>query len=87
MSTILNIVASEILDSRGNPTVFVEVTSQLGTFQASVPSGASTGEKEACELRDDDPSRYHGKGVLKAIANVNGPILQALKGTWVFGRL
>ncbi len=69
---IENIHAREILDSRGNPTVEVEVTLESGLVgRASVPSGASTGENEALELRDGDPKRYGGKGVLKAAANIN----------------
>jgi hypothetical protein len=67
MSQIVSIHAREILDSRGNPTIEVEVTTQSGYFgRASVPSGASTGENEALELRDGDKTRYLGKGVLKA---------------------
>jgi len=73
--------AREILDSRGNPTVEVDVILQDGSFgRAAVPSGASTGEHEAVELRDGDKSRYMGKGVLKAVANVNGEIAKAIKG-------
>ena len=63
--------ACEILDSRGNPTVEVEGDTKQGTFRASVPSGASTGIYEACELRDNDKSRYLGKGCLQAVKNVN----------------
>ena len=71
----------EILDSRGNPTVEVEVTLDGGAFgRAGVPSGASTGEREALELRDGDKGRYLGKGVRKAVANVNGPIANAITG-------
>ena len=71
----------EILDSRGNPTVEVDVTLEGGVMgRAAVPSGASTGEREALELRDGDTSRYLGKGVLKAVANVNGEIASALAG-------
>ena len=71
----------EILDSRGNPTVEVDVTLEGGVMgRAAVPSGASTGEREALELRDGDKSRYLGKGVLKAVANVNGEIASALAG-------
>jgi enolase len=70
MSTILDIKAREILDSRGNPTVEVDVITDRGTFRAAVPSGASTGIYEALELRDKDPKRYLGKGVLKAIENI-----------------
>lgn len=71
----------EILDSRGNPTVEVEVTLDDGTVgRAAVPSGASTGMYEACELRDGDKSRYGGKGVSKAVENVNGEIAEAMVG-------
>jgi enolase len=81
MTTITRIHAREILDSRGNPTLEAEVTLADGSFgRALVPSGASTGSKEAVELRDGDRTRYLGKGVLKAVANVNGPIAQALQG-------
>jgi enolase len=81
MSTINNIKAREILDSRGNPTVAVEVELKDGTRGiAAVPSGASTGKHEAVELRDGDKSRYNGKGVLRAVANVNGAIDRAIKG-------
>ena len=73
--------AREILDSRGNPTLEAEVTLSDGSFgRAAVPSGASTGSREAVELRDGDKSRYLGKGVRNAVANVNGPIAQTLKG-------
>ena len=78
---IRNIVGREILDSRGNPTVEVDVLLEDGTMgRASVPSGASTGIYEACELRDGDPSRYLGKGVAQAVQNVNGEIAAALAG-------
>ena len=78
---IQNIHAREILDSRGNPTVEVEVTLENGVMgRASVPSGASTGENEALELRDGDKSRYGGKGVAKAVANVNEKIAPAIVG-------
>jgi len=81
MTTITRIHAREILDSRGNPTLEAEVTLSDGSFgRAMVPSGASTGSKEAVELRDGDKTRYLGKGVTKAVANVNGPIAQALQG-------
>jgi enolase len=81
MSTIKNIKAREILDSRGNPTVAVEAELKDGTRgTAAVPSGASTGKHEAVELRDGDKSRYDGKGVLKAVANINGAIASAIKG-------
>lgn len=78
---IVDVMAREILDSRGNPTVEVEVTLDEGTVgRAAVPSGASTGMYEACELRDGDKSRYNGKGVLTAVENVNGEIAEALLG-------
>lgn len=81
MSRIKNIYAREILDSRGNPTVEVEVTLESGIKGvASVPSGASTGKNEAIELRDNDKNRYHGKGVLKAVNNVNEIIAPLLIG-------
>jgi enolase len=81
MSKIKNITAREILDSRGNPTLEVEVTLAEGTRgQAAVPSGASTGQHEALELRDGDKKRYGGKGVLKAVANVNTTIAKAITG-------
>src|SRR5438477_3599776 len=80
-TTIVAIHAREILDSRGNPTVEVEVRLESGALgRAAVPSGASTGEHEAWELRDGDKKRYGGKGVLRAIANVNDNIASALKG-------
>jgi enolase len=78
--SIKSIHAREILDSRGNPTVEVDVTTDRGLFRAAVPSGASTGIYEALELRDGDKSRYLGKGVLKAVANVNDVIAPALVG-------
>jgi enolase len=78
---IRNIVAREILDSRGNPTIEVDVRLERGTLgRAAVPSGASTGEHEAWELRDGDKTRFSGKGVKKALANVNDKIAPALKG-------
>ena len=81
MSIIASIYAREILDSRGNPTLEVDVTTSSGAFgRAAVPSGASTGAHEACELRDGDSRRYLGKGVLKAIAHVNGTIAESLVG-------
>lgn len=81
MSTIIDIHAREILDSRGNPTVEVDVTLEDGTFgRAAVPSGASTGAYEAVEKRDGDANRYKGKGVLDAVAAVNGEIAEALLG-------
>ncbi|MBT8473978.1 MAG: phosphopyruvate hydratase, partial [Alphaproteobacteria bacterium] len=81
MSTIIDILAREILDSRGNPTVEVDVILEDGTMgRAAVPSGASTGAHEAVEKRDGDKSRYMGKGVLEAVAAVNGEIAEALVG-------
>ncbi len=81
MTEIMSVVAREILDSRGNPTVEVDVLLDNGGFgRAAVPSGASTGEHEALELRDDDKGRYLGKGVLKAVENVNEKIAPALIG-------
>ena len=81
MTLIAKIHAREILDSRGNPTLEAEVTLDDGSFgRAMVPSGASTGSKEAVELRDGDKTRYLGKGVQHAVANVNGAIATALKG-------
>jgi enolase len=78
---IAKVHGREILDSRGNPTVEVDVTLEGGAFgRAAVPSGASTGEREALELRDGDKSRYGGKGVRKAVANVNGEIAKAIIG-------
>mgnify|MGYP000959959111 CR=1 FL=1 len=78
---ITRVHGREILDSRGNPTVEVEVTLDNGAWgRAAVPSGASTGEREALELRDGDTSRYLGKGVRKAVANVNGELAQAITG-------
>ena len=80
-TSIARIHAREILDSRGNPTVEVDVSLESGAFgRAAVPSGASTGEHEAVELRDGDGARYLGKGVLRAVANVNDEIAQALVG-------
>src|SRR6056297_2381285 len=81
MSEIIDVYAREILDSRGNPTVEVEVTLMSGASgSAAVPSGASTGENEAIELRDGDESRYLGKGVTKAVANVNEIIAPEMVG-------
>ena len=81
MSPIKDIRAREVMDSRGNPTVEAEVFLASGAMgRAAVPSGASTGVREAVELRDGDPRRYFGKGVLKAVANVDGPIRKALRG-------
>ena len=73
MTTIVDIIGREILDSRGNPTVEAEVLLEGGVIgRAAVPSGASTGEHEAVELRDGDSKRYGGKGVLKAVENIHG---------------
>ena len=81
-TNIKNIKAREILDSRGNPTVEVDVFLESGIFgRAAVPSGASTGEYEAAELRDNDKNRYNGKGVLNAVKNVNDEINENLIGT------
>ena len=81
MSAIVDIIAREILDSRGNPTVEADVVLESGaTGRAAVPSGASTGSREAIELRDGDPKRYFGKGVLKAVDYVNTEIAEALLG-------
>jgi enolase 1/2/3 len=77
---ITHVHGREILDSRGNPTVEVDVSIEGGSGRAAVPSGASTGEREALELRDGDPFRYGGKGVRKAVANVNGEISTAIVG-------
>jgi len=81
MSAIVDVIAREILDSRGNPTLEVDVLLESGiSGRAAVPSGASTGENEALELRDGDDSRYLGKGVLKAVSNVNEQIAPAIMG-------
>ena len=81
MSKIKQIHGREILDSRGNPTVQVDVITESGVLgTAAVPSGASTGEREAIELRDGDPKRFGGKGVTQAVAHVNGAIRLALIG-------
>jgi len=79
-SKILTVHAREILDSRGNPTIEVDITTDLGLFRAAAPSGASTGVYEALELRDKDPKRYLGKGVLTAVKNVNEIIAKELIG-------
>ncbi len=85
MAYIRSVKAIEILDSRGFPTVEVSITTDIGIMaKASVPSGASTGSHEALELRDGDKDRYGGKGVLNAVAHVNGPIAQILVGEHVF---
>ena len=81
MPYIVDVYAREVMDSRGNPTIEVEVTTESGAFgRAIVPSGASTGEREALELRDEDKTRFLGKGVLKAVDNVNDVICEALLG-------
>src|SRR2546428_4890537 len=81
MTLIAEIRAREVLDSRGNPTVEVDVTLADGAFgRAAVPSGASTGEREALELRDGDKTRYGGKGVRKAMTSVNGELATAIIG-------
>jgi enolase len=85
MSLIIDIHARQILDSRGNPTIEVDVLTENGAFgRAAVPSGASTGAHEAVELRDNDKSKYLGKGVLKAVENVNDIIAKELQGIDVF---
>ena len=79
MTAIVDVVAREILDSRGLPTVEADVLLESGVMgRAAVPSGASTGEHEAIELRDDDPKRYLGKGVLRAVEHVNTEICEAI---------
>src|SRR5216684_5768865 len=81
MSTIISVHAREILDSRGNPTIEADVTLSSGAAgRAAVPSGASTGEHEAVELRDGDPKRYLGKGTRKAVEHINREIAAALHG-------
>ena len=81
MSAIVDIIAREIIDSRGNPTVEADVLLESGIIgRAAVPSGASTGSKEAVELRDGDKTRYLGKGVLQAVENVNTEICEAIIG-------
>jgi len=85
MSNIAFISARQILDSRGNPTVEVDVITDDGVLsRAAVPSGASTGIHEAVELRDEDPSYYLGKSVLKAVENVNTVLRDELKGMYIF---
>ena len=85
MTTIIDVIGREILDSRGNPTVEADVHLADGSFgRAAVPSGASTGEHEAVELRDGDKSRYLGKGTRKAVENINGEIAKALEGEDAF---
>src|SRR6476620_8574698 len=81
MSAIVDIVGREVLDSRGNPTVECDVLLESGTMgRAAVPSGASTGSREAIELRDGDPKRYLGKGVLKAVEHINTEISESVLG-------
>ena len=81
MSAIVDIIGREILDSRGNPTVECDVLLESGVMgRAAVPSGASTGSREAIELRDGDAKRYLGKGVLKACENINTEISEAIMG-------
>src|SRR5260370_28862669 len=81
MSSIVDVVAREILDSRGNPTVEADVLIESGVMgRAAVPSGASTGSREALELRDKDKARYAGKGVLRAVEHVNTEISEAIMG-------
>src|SRR3954453_7967837 len=81
MSAIVEVIAREIIDSRGNPTVECDVLLESGVMgRAAVPSGASTGSREAIELRDGDKSRYFGKGVLKACENINTEISEAIMG-------
>ncbi|NDD57842.1 MAG: phosphopyruvate hydratase [Chlamydiae bacterium] len=88
MSYIENIHALEVLDSRGNPTLKVVIETDCGVYaNAVVPSGASTGEHEALELRDHEPTRYFGKGVQQAVANVNGPLADLLIGEYIFDQL
>lgn len=84
MPIIVDVYAREVLDSRGNPTVEVEVTTESGAYgRAMVPSGASTGEREALELRDGDKTRYLGKGTTKAVDNVNN-IIAPKSSVWMF---
>ena len=81
MSAIVDVIAREILDSRGNPTIEADVLLESGVLgRAAVPSGASTGSREAIELRDGDKARYGGKGVLRAVENVNTEIAEAILG-------
>lgn len=88
MSEIINVLAREILDSRGNPTVEVEVRTSSGAMgRAAVPSGASTGAHEACELRDQDKNRYMGKGVLKAVSHVHDKLAPELLGVSVLDQV
>src|SRR6476660_7481273 len=87
MSSIVDIVAREILDSRGNPTIEADVLLESGAMgRAAVPSGASTGSREAIELRDGDKKRYGGKGVLKAVEHVNTELCEAISGVDAAGQ-
>ena len=87
MSEIIDVYGREILDSRGNPTVEVEVELEDGAFgTAAVPSGASTGAFEACEMRDSESARFGGKGVLTAVNHVNDEIADALVGSDAFAQ-
>ena len=81
MTAIVDIIGREILDSRGNPTIEVDVVLEDGSLgRAAVPSGASTGSREAIELRDGEAGRYNGKGVLKAVEHINTEISEAIMG-------
>ena len=81
MSAIVDVIGREVIDSRGNPTVECDVLLESGAMgRAAVPSGASTGTREAVELRDGDKSRYLGKGVLRAVENINTEISEAILG-------
>ena len=81
MSAIVDIIGREVLDSRGNPTVECDVLLESGVMgRAAVPSGASTGSREAIELRDGEANRYLGKGVLRAVENINTEIAEAVMG-------
>ena len=87
MINIKSVIGREILDSRGNPTVEVEVVTEEGAIgRAAAPSGASTGSREALELRDHDPDRYSGKGVSKAVAFVDGEIGRAISALKVLSQ-
>ena len=81
MTAVVNVIGREVIDSRGNPTVEADVVLESGALgRACAPSGASTGSREALELRDQDESRFLGKGVLKAVQNISGPIAQRVIG-------
>src|SRR5690554_6042944 len=87
MTQIARILAREILDSRGNPTIEVDVITRNGVMgRAAVPSGASTGQHEAVELRDNEPGRYLGKGVTRAVHNVNETLNKELNGMYIFAQ-